>query len=211
VGLIGRGDVPSGRYRRATSLANSRRRVSYDCRMLRTPLLWCCPLYALLAGCVVPSPYESRSTAPNQPVGEVATVQTQPVTTPESTAPAEALPIPIPVRPRTFGAATKALVTQAQAQLNAGNESLAAATIERALRIEPDNPLLWIELAKIRHQEGNDSQAENLARKALAMASGDGKTQATAWRVIAESYRARGRNPEARDAAARANALDGSG
>jgi predicted Zn-dependent protease len=101
------------------------------------------------------------------------------------------------------------LVTQAQAQLTAGNEALAAATIERALRIEPDNPLLWIELAKIRHHEGNDSQAENLARKALAMASGDNKTQATAWRVIADSYRARGRNPEARDAEARAKALEG--
>jgi Tfp pilus assembly protein PilF len=118
------------------------------------------------------------------------------------------LPTP-PPRTRTYGAATKALVTQAQAQMNAGNDALAAATLERALRIEPDNPLLWIELAKIRQHEGNDSQAENLARKALAMASGDNKTQAAAWRVIADSYRARGRNPEARDADAKAKALEG--
>jgi len=134
-------------------------------------------------------------------------VQTQAAVTPESTAPAEALPT-TPVRQRTFGAATKALVAQAQSQMNAGNDALAAATIERALRIEPDNPLLWLELAKIRQNEGNAAQAENLARKALAMAAGDGKTQATAWRVIAESYRARGRNPEAREADARAKGLE---
>jgi predicted Zn-dependent protease len=84
---------------------------------------------------------------------------------------------------------------------------LAAATIERALRIEPDNPLLWIELAKIRHNEGNEAQAENLARKALTMAAGDNRTQAAAWRVIADSYRARGRNPEAREAEAKAAGL----
>jgi Tfp pilus assembly protein PilF len=116
--------------------------------------------------------------------------------------------MPPPVARKTYGAATKALVTQAQSQLNAGNNALAAATIERALRIEPDNPLLWIELANIRHHEGNDAQAENVARKALAMASGDGKTQAAAWRVIAESYRARGRNPEAHEAEARAKGLE---
>jgi Tfp pilus assembly protein PilF len=101
------------------------------------------------------------------------------------------------------------LVAQAQSQANAGNDALAAVTLERALRIEPDNPLLWIELAKIRHNEGNESQAENLARKALAMATGDGKTQAAAWRVIANSYRARGRNPEAREAEVKAANLGG--
>jgi predicted Zn-dependent protease len=164
---------------------------------------------AFVSGCVTPSPYQSRGStqSPTQPtVTAESGVQTQAAVVPESTAPAEALP---PVVRKTYGAATKSLVAQAQAQMNAGNDALAAATIERAMRIEPDNPLLWIELAQVRHHEGNDAQAENLARKALAMASGDGKTQATAWRVIAESYRARGRNPEAREADARAVALGG--
>jgi hypothetical protein len=69
--------------------------------------------------------------------------------------------------------------------------------------------LLWIELAKIRHNQGNEPQAENLARKALSMATGDTKTQAAAWRVIADSYRARGRNVEARDAEVKAAGLTG--
>jgi predicted Zn-dependent protease len=178
--------------------------------MLRISLLVGCGLCCvLLSACWPTKPYEPRGStqAPDQPVTATTSgVQTQAVITPESTAPAELLPPPIR---KTYGAATKALVSQAQTQMNAGNDALAAATIERALRIEPDSPLLWIELAKIRHHEGNDAQAENLARKALAMASGDGKMQATAWRVIADSYRARGRNPEAREAVARAVALGG--
>jgi tetratricopeptide (TPR) repeat protein len=137
-------------------------------------------------------------------------VQTQPATTPEPAAPVQPLPTQ-PTRAHALSAASKALVAKAQEQENAGNDALAAATIERAMRIESDNPLLWIELAKLRQNEGNSAQAENLARKALAMASGDNKTQAAAWRVIAETYRARGRNPEARDADAKASALGGSG
>jgi predicted Zn-dependent protease len=163
-----------------------------------------------LSACVTPKPFEPRGStqAPDQavPAAPESGVQTQTAVVPEPPAPAESLP---PQVRKSYGAATKALVTQSQAQLNSGNTALAAATIERALRIEPDNPQLWIELANIRHQEGNDAQAENVARKALAMATGDGKTQAAAWRVIAESYRARGRNPEAREATAKAVALGG--
>ncbi len=160
-----------------------------------------------LTACVVPSPYEPRTPQQPPPVTTEPGVQTQPGTPPETTAPVQPLPVPSP-KPKVLGPASKALVAQAQTQLHAGNDALAAATIERALRIEPDSPLLWIELAKIRQDAGNAAQAENLARKALTMAAGDPRSQAAAWRVIAESYRARGRNPEARDADAKANAAE---
>jgi len=84
---------------------------------------------------------------------------------------------------------------------------LAAATIERALRIEPDNPLLWIELGRVRMGEGNAGQADGMGRKALALATGDAQAQASAWRLIAESLRFRGRNQEAAEADQRAGAL----
>jgi predicted Zn-dependent protease len=160
---------------------------------------------ATLAGCVTPRPFEPSGSSATLPTESTATPQTQAAGSAESSAPA---PLPEPQRPRTLTPATRALVTQAQTQLNGGNPALAAATVERALRIEPDNPLLWIELAKIRQHEGNEAQAENLARKALTMAVGDNKTQAAAWRVIADSYRARGRNPEAREAEAKAIAME---
>ena len=66
---------------------------------------------------------------------------------------------------------------------------------------------LWIELGQVRQAEGNFVQAENLARKGLSLATGDPRTQSSAWRLIAEALRARGRAPEASEAEARANEL----
>jgi predicted Zn-dependent protease len=108
-----------------------------------------------------------------------------------------------------LGAASRSLVAQAQTQVASRNYPQAAAAIERALRIEPENPLLWLELAKIRQAEGNNGQAETLARRALARSTGAPKAQAAAWSVIADSYRARGRNTEARQAQAKSEMLRG--
>lgn len=111
------------------------------------------------------------------------------------------------VREPTLGAASRALVSQAQTQLATRNFAVAASSIERALRIEPDNPLLWIELGKVRQAEGNYVQAENMGRKAVSMSVNAPRAQSAAWRLIAESYRARGKNNEAREAQARAEGV----
>jgi predicted Zn-dependent protease len=73
----------------------------------------------------------------------------------------------------------------------------ASSTLDRALRIEPNNPLLWIERGKLRLLENDAHQAEGCGRKALALASGDRAAQAQAGRVLADALRAQGRNPEA--------------
>jgi predicted Zn-dependent protease len=99
------------------------------------------------------------------------------------------------------------LVQQAHNQMHAGAFVPAAATIERALRIEPENPLLWIELGQIRLSENNAAQADNMGRKALNLATGDPQAQASSWRLIAESLRMLGRNPEAAEADRKASAL----
>jgi Tfp pilus assembly protein PilF len=116
---------------------------------------------------------------------------------------------PNPPSPRQFrlGPAASALVAQAHTQANGGEYAAAGATIERALRIEPDNPLLWIELGRVQMAQGNASQADGMGRKALALATGDPTAQASAWSLIAESLRARGRNPEAAEAEQRAASL----
>jgi predicted Zn-dependent protease len=98
-------------------------------------------------------------------------------------------------------------VTQAHTQAGGGDYGQAAATLERALRIEPDNPLLWIELGRVRLGTNNAAQADAMGRKALALATGDAGAQAGAWRLIADSLRALGRNPEAAEADGRAGAL----
>ena len=118
---------------------------------------------------------------------------------------------PAPSRPPPkqyhLGAASSALVAQAHKQMGGGDFGLAAATIERAMRVDPDNPLLWIELGRVRYTAGDYSQADSMGHKALALATGDPQAQASAWRLIADSLRSRRRNEEAAEADKRANAL----
>lgn len=177
--------------------------------MSRIPALLTLAVLALSA-CAVPQPYRPapppESVPPTQPNPQGST-QTQPAEQPPPIE--ESRPLPPVVREPVLGAASRALVSQAQTQLASKNFAVAAASIERALRIEPDNPLLWIELGKVRQAEGNYVQAENMARKALSMATNAPRTQSTAWSLIADSYRARGKNTEAREAQMRAQSLSG--
>lgn len=160
-----------------------------------------------LVGCRSIPPYRPSAPAPASPSQSAGRgVEIQPGTPPEQVPPAQPLPSP-PSREYSLGPASKALVAQAHSQANSRNYALAASTIERALRIEPNNPLLWIEYGQVRMAENNYAQAESMARKALATATGDYKTQAAAWRLLADSYRARDRNNDAREAEAKANAL----
>src|SRR5712671_2060342 len=123
----------------ALSCATSHPRRAMICTMRFRPRLVVLCFVALLSACVAPRPFEPRHPAQPQPQSPPdTTVQTQPVIPVEPPAPAQPLPAPN-TRPRGLSAAGKALLAQAQAQSNAGNDSLAAATIERALRIDSDS------------------------------------------------------------------------
>ena len=159
---------------------------------------------SLLAACSVIHPPES--TAPLPPPTAPGTAQPQPAPLPEAT-PAPEQPPRAPPKQFRLSPATNALVQQAHTQAHAGAFAPAAATIERALRIEPENPLLWIELGQIRLSENNPTQAGSMGHKALALATGDPQAQASAWRLIAESLRVLGRNQEAAEADKKAGAL----
>jgi Flp pilus assembly protein TadD len=82
-------------------------------------------------------------------------------------------------------AATQALLTQSRAHQAAGDYEQAAASIERALRIEPRQPLLWLELGNIRLKEGDFAQAEGMGRKALSLSAGDAALTARSEQLIA--------------------------
>jgi tetratricopeptide (TPR) repeat protein len=123
------------------------------------------------------------------------------------TSPSAPSPGAAPSRQFHLGAAANALVTQARTQAGGGEYAAAGATLERALRIEPDNPLLWVELGRVQMGEGNAGQADAMGRKALALATGDPTAQASAWRLIADSLHARGRTAEALEAEQRAASL----
>jgi uncharacterized protein HemY len=106
---------------------------------------------------------------------------------------------PPPARENHLSPATRSLVTHARAQLTNGDLPAASSTLDRALRIEPNSPLLWIELGRLRLAESDAHQAEGCARKALVLASGDRDAQAQSGRLLADALRAQQRNQEARE------------
>jgi len=161
-------------------------------------------LVAALAvtACVTQPP--QRGPSPSGPSPEPP-VEPSPIPPPEVPEPPVVVPVPVIPEP-VLSAASSALVVQAQAQLKSKNYPVAASSIERALRIEPGNPLLWIELGKVRYAEGNHVQAENMGRKAVSLSKAP-QASSSAWRLIADSLRARGKTKEAQEAAAKAESF----
>jgi tetratricopeptide (TPR) repeat protein len=163
-------------------------------------------LALVLAACSLPAPYQPPPAPvvvrpPPAPV-PVAVVRA-PAPPPPPAAAAEPAPRPPapppPQRDIHLSAATRALVNQARDQTARGELPAASVTLDRALRIEPNNPLLWIELGRLRLAENDPHQAEGCGRKALALASGDPATEVQAGRLLADALRGQHRNQEARD------------
>ncbi len=81
------------------------------------------------------------------------------------------------------GAATSLLEASRAASAGGDYES-AAATLERAVAIEPNDARLWIELAEVRWNQGDREQADSLARKALTLAGTDRNVTGRAERLV---------------------------
>jgi Tfp pilus assembly protein PilF len=82
-----------------------------------------------------------------------------------------------------------ALLQQAEQQANAGDLESAAASLERAIRIDPRNPVLWYHLATLRLSQGEPAQAEQLANKSNSLAAGNHAQQSRNWLLIAQARR----------------------
>lgn len=100
-----------------------------------------------------------------------------------------------------------ALLGVAGEQQQAGHLSEAAANLERALRIEPRNATTWYRLGVIRFRQGRLEQAEQLARKADALAGNDTLTRAHSWQLIANVREQAGDSQGAQAAWEKAQAL----
>ena len=158
----------------------------------------------LLAACTLlnpPEPPPGGSTQSYPPQESPQAPSSAPTASPSpfqgTPAPTQPQPAPPQQKAFTLGAAAGALVGEAHAQEQTRNFGLAAETLERALSIEPRNPLVWIELGRENILAGTPAQAYGFGRKALYLASGDPRTQSSAWQLIAASLRAQGRNDEA--------------
>jgi tetratricopeptide (TPR) repeat protein len=102
-------------------------------------------------------------------------------------------PAPVTAPQAPFeSAAVASLVDGARADVAAGRLVNAAASLERALRIEPRNPRLWQELARVRLRQGDYAQAESVAARSTSWAGNDNRLRAENWRLIAQAREARG-------------------
>ena len=153
----------------------------------------------LAAGCATvsaptgPTDTASRPTAPAPSIPD----DTQPRPDPDASAgfppSPPAIPRSEPAPPRDGPAArphsdasgaSGALVEQSRAQRAAGSLPAARASLERALRLDPNNAVVWLELGELELQTGNTQQAATLARKAMTLAGRDARLSARAERLL---------------------------
>jgi cytochrome c-type biogenesis protein CcmH/NrfG len=119
-------------------------------------------LVLFLAGCATP---------PSQPPA------------PQEAPPPKAVPVP----PQAETTAVASLMESARAETAAGRLANAAASLERALRIEPRNPRLWHELAQVRLRQRDYAQAESLATRSNSLAGNNSELRAANQRLIEEA------------------------
>lgn len=128
----------------------------------------------------------------------------EPGPAPEAAPAPEATPAP---PPKAENVAVAGLMQSARADTAAGRLSNAAATLERALRLEPRNPRLWQELARVRLKQGQYAQAESTAARSNSWAGSDSALRGENWRLIAQAREARGDADGARAALEQAGKL----
>lgn len=166
----------------------------------------CAALPPLLPPSLPPS---SRPSTPSQP--------SQPMPPPPVPLPPPELPVPPPLEPAGLppaeppalavpseNSAVVALLRKSQEQSSAGQLDAASASLERALRIEPRNPVLWQRLARVRLEQKDYQQAENLAAKSNSLAGSDRRLRGENWRIIGEARSRRGDRAGAKAAFERA-------
>lgn len=84
------------------------------------------------------------------------------------------------------------LLTQAEQERAAGSPEAAANSLERALRIEAQNAMLWSRLADVRYAQDDFQQAVQLAAKSNTLAASNQQLKRQNWYLMANAYLAMG-------------------
>lgn len=101
---------------------------------------------------------------------------------PSELTPFEPIEATVPLSP-----AVGALVLAANQTSKSGDLDSAAASIERAIRIEPRNATLFYKLALLRLKQSKPRLAEDLAKKSALLASTDNTLKKHCWLLIAHA------------------------
>ena len=156
---------------------------------IRFVLIFISAWLLVLAGCAgVTAPPSTQPSAATLPSATTAPAETQ-----AQQPGVEAIVIEAEPKPLMSGnRAVIALLDRAQRDNNAGEREAAGASLERALRIEPRNSWLWLELAQVRLAQGQYAQTITLARKSLSFAGHQPRLQSESWQVIGRARVAQG-------------------
>lgn len=156
----------------------------------------------LLAGCTTspfsdhqPAQVEDRSRPAEEPhKASTGKVEERAVTgtkeAPVTETPVEEKPVTVPEEKplqEKSNPAVIALLDNADQYAAAGQNSRAVASLERAIRIDPKNPVLWHKLGYLHLQENNWVQAIAMAKKSNVLAVHDRSLQASNWLIIARA------------------------
>ena len=166
--------------------------------MNRFPLFFVSALLLLLAGCAtVTTPPSAKPAMPEAvPQGSLPQQAMPQEAIPQSTIPqpsGESIVIePVPKSDMSNNKAIIALLDRAQIDNQSGNREAAGSSLERALRIEPRNAWLWLELAQLRLAQGQYAQAITIARKSISFAGHEHRLLALDWQAIGNARVAQG-------------------
>lgn len=167
------------------------------------------PFFLLtLAACATKTPHRPEMAQPPKP--GIETTETAPPANPQQEAQPSQAPKNgerAPKRPTpaaTASPALLALMQEAEAESASGNLDNAAAALERAIRIQPSNAVLWQKLAEVRLQQHQPGLAEELAKKSNSLAKGNAALKRKNWAIIADARRKKGDAEGAADADAKA-------
>jgi tetratricopeptide (TPR) repeat protein len=96
--------------------------------------------------------------------------------------------------------AVVALLDSARQQQGAGSLAAAQTSLERAQRIAPRDPQVYYQLADVQRQMQKYAEAEQLARRGIALAGGQPETLRKLWLLIASTRKDAGDLTGAREA-----------
>jgi hypothetical protein len=82
--------------------------------------------------------------------------------------------------------AVETLLVRAYADAKLGRTDAAMSKLERGLRIEPQNPKLWNQLAELHYKKRNYKQAIAMAKKAINYSSSNQEMTEKNWHLISE-------------------------
>ncbi|MGZ5045177.1 MAG: tetratricopeptide repeat protein [Methylobacter sp.] len=153
----------------------------------------------------------SKGVVKTQPLKDFSAIKSEPLAPPPELPPAEPTPtepatlealepsLPTPPAPSELtpfqpieatvplSPVVGALVSAANQNSKAGDPDSAAASIERAIRIEPRNATLFYKLAVLRLQQSKPRLAEDLAKKSALLASTNNTLKKHCWLLIAHA------------------------